>query len=70
MWHSMQIGDSLFDFMSVYALIELRLTATFWCQIVDVVPIVDSGGDFNNVESFSNVRALTLPHLTSVATVE
>lgn len=68
MWLSMQIGDSLFDFMSVYALIEPWLTATFWCQIVDVVPIVDSGG--GNVESFSNVRALTLPHLTSVATVE
>lgn len=40
---------------------------------MDVLPIVDSwivGGDLNNIESIADVRAITSPHLTSIAPVE
>jgi len=62
MWISLQLNDALIGFLTVYAPTEARLRASFWRQIVDVLPTVDSwivGGDFNNVESLADVRAST-----------
>ena len=72
-WVSMQIGDLLIGLLCIYAPNEARLRANFWQEIVDVLPVVDSwivGGDFNNLESPSDYRVDTPPHLSEIATAE
>ena len=72
-WVSMQIGDLLIGLLCIYAPNEARLRANFWQDIVDVLPVVDSwivGGDFNNLESPSDYRADTPPHLPDIAPAE
>lgn len=70
MWLSMDIQDQLIGFISVYAPNDPRQRANFRSSIVDVQPVVDSwivGWDFNNLESPSDFRAATPPHLFGIA---
>ena len=63
-WVSVIVEDRLLGFMSVYAPTEARARAVFWHDIFSALPQVDSwiiGGDFNNIENASDVRAVSSP---------
>ncbi|MCO5596732.1 hypothetical protein L7F22_050800 [Adiantum nelumboides] len=67
---AIDIVGTLVGFLSVYAHNTRRVRATFWSQLTDEFPIVDTwiiGGDFNNIESDTDCCAQTRPVLSSIS---
>ncbi|MCO5587614.1 hypothetical protein L7F22_041563 [Adiantum nelumboides] len=67
---AIDIDGNLVGFLSVYAPNSPRERASFWSQLTDALPIVDTwiiGGDFNNIESDSDWCAETRPILSSIS---
>ncbi|MCO5602511.1 hypothetical protein L7F22_056644 [Adiantum nelumboides] len=67
---AIDIDGTLVGFLSVYAHNSATERASFWSQLTDALPIVDTwiiGGDFNNIESDSDWCAETRPISSSIS---
>lgn len=57
LWVSLDIEGSTLGILNVYAPTDLHARASFWLDVVDSLPEMDSwiiGGDFNNLETLED----------------